>query len=80
MQMCQRCHGDFDPARNDELACVFPRDKVYIHSYPDKKTACTRFYIHAGNIAAAVMFLLSNGALAKKYNITGESKGEHLKL
>ena len=23
MQMCQRCHGDFDPARNDELACVF---------------------------------------------------------
>lgn len=47
---------------------------MYIHSYPDGKTAGTRFYIHARNIAAAVMFLLNKGAVGEKYNITGESE------
>ena len=30
-------------------------EKIYIHSYPDKKTSGTRFYIHARNIAEAVL-------------------------
>ena len=37
---------------NDEL--------IYIHSYPDKITPGTRFYIHSQNIASAVLFLINN--------------------
>ena len=59
---------------------VMDGEKVYIHSYPDKKTAGTRFYIHARNIAAAVMFLLNNGSIGEKYNITGESEVSNLEL
>ena len=36
-------------------------NKVYIHSYPDKKRAGSRFYIHARNIAAAILKLLKDG-------------------
>ena len=59
---------------------IMDGEKVYIHSYPDKKTAGTRFYIHARNIAAAVMFLLNNGSIGEKYNITGESEVSNLEL
>jgi len=38
-------------------------EKIYIHSYPDKKTAGTRFYIHGRNIASAVLFLIKNGEI-----------------
>ena len=47
-------------------------EKIYIHSYPDKKKAGTRFYIHGRNIAAAVLFLIKNGKLGEKFNIAGE--------
>lgn len=57
---------------NDEI--------VYIHSYPDKKTSGTRFYIHAQNIANAVLFLIQNGKLGEKYNITGEKEVSNLDL
>ena len=47
--------------RNDET--------IHIHSYPDKKTSGTRFYIHARNIAAAVLFLIIRGTLGEKYKV-----------
>ena len=53
---------------------------MFIHSYPDRKTSGTRFYIHARNIAAAVVFLLNEGAIGEKYNITGESEVSNLEL
>lgn len=46
--------------------------KILIHSYPDKKKSGTRFYIHGRNIASAVLFLINNGKLGEKYNISGE--------
>lgn len=52
----------------------------YKASYPDKKRAGTRFYIHARNIAAAVQFLLKNGSVGEKYNITGEKEVDNLEL
>ena len=55
-------------------------DKVHIHSYPDKKTAGTRFYIHARNIAAAVLFLIQNGEVGEKYNISGEKEVSNLDM
>ena len=54
--------------------------KIYIHSYPDKKTSGTRFYIHARNIAAAVFFLIKNGKLGEKYNISGEREVSNLEM
>ena len=59
---------------------VLRGEKVHIHSYPDKQRAGTRFYIHARNIAAAVQFLLENGSVGEKYNITGEKEVDNLEL
>lgn len=55
-------------------------EKVYIHSYPDKKTSGTRFYIHGRNIAAAVMFLVEKGTIGEKYNISGEREVSNLEM
>ena len=49
-------------------------ETVLIHSYPDKKTAGSRFYIHARNIADAVLFLIQNGKIGESYNLTGEKE------
>lgn len=57
---------------NDEL--------IYIHSYPDKKESGTRFYIHSQNIANAVLFLIKNGTIGEKYNISGEKEVSNLEL
>ena len=55
-------------------------EKIYIHSYPDKKTSGTRFYIHARNIAEAVLFLIKNGKIGEKYNISGEKEVSNLEM
>lgn len=39
---------------------VMKGEKVSIHGYPDKKQAGTRFYLHARNIADAVLFMIQN--------------------
>lgn len=57
---------------NDEL--------VEIHSYPDKKTSGTRYYIHSRNIAAGVLFLLENGVIGESYNLTGEKEVSNLEM
>jgi dTDP-glucose 4,6-dehydratase len=49
---------------NDEI--------VNIHTEPDKVTSGSRFYIHARNVASAVMFILEKGEVGQKYNIRGE--------
>ena len=55
-------------------------ERIYIHSYPDKKTAGTRFYIHGRNIAAAVLFLIKKGKIGEKYNISGEKEVSNLEM
>lgn len=57
---------------NDEL--------IEIHSYPDKLISGTRFYIHSQNIANAVLFLINNGKIGEKYNISGEKEVSNLEL
>ena len=59
---------------------VLNNEKVYIHSYPDKKESGTRFYIHGRNIAAAVLFLIQNGTIGEKYNIVGEKEVSNLEM
>lgn len=55
-------------------------ETIYIHSYPDKLKSGSRFYIHARNIANAVLFLIQNGKIGEKYNITGEKEVSNLEL
>jgi len=57
---------------NDEI--------IKIHCYPDKITSGSRFYIHAQNISAGVMFLLENGKIGESYNLTGEYEISNLEL
>jgi dTDP-glucose 4,6-dehydratase len=55
-------------------------ETIDIHSYPGCQEAGTRFYIHARNVAAAVLFLLENGKVGEKYNITGEKEVSNLEM
>lgn len=55
-------------------------ETVKIHSYPDKITSGTRFYIHARNIAAGVLFLIQNGKIGESYNLTGEREISNLEM
>ena len=59
---------------------ILNNEEVMIHSYPDCKTSGTRFYIHARNVAAAVFFLIKNGEIGEKYNITGEREVSNLEM
>lgn len=59
---------------------ILKNETVKIHSYPDKKQSGTRFYIHARNISAGVLFLIKNGKIGEAYNLTGESEISNLEL
>jgi dTDP-glucose 4,6-dehydratase len=59
---------------------IMKGEKVQIHSYPDKKKSGTRFYIHARNIAAGVLFLIRNGKIGESYNLTGEKEVSNLEM
>lgn len=59
---------------------ILNNEIVSIHSYPDKQESGTRFYIHAQNIASAVLFLINNGKIGEKYNISGEKEVSNLEI
>ena len=59
---------------------ILDDETIQIHSYPDKKQAGSRYYIHARNIASAVIFIINNGVIENKYNISGEKEIDNLKL
>ena len=45
---------------------ILNNEKIFIHSYPDKKRSGTRFYIHGRNIASAVLFLINNAVCSRE--------------
>ena len=59
---------------------LIKKQQILIHSYPDKKKSGTRFYIHARNIASALLFLINRGKLGESYNISGEKELSNLDL
>ena len=59
---------------------ILNNETVCIHSYPDKTTSGTRFYIHARNIAHGVLFLIKNGKIGESYNLTGEKEISNLEM
>jgi dTDP-glucose 4,6-dehydratase len=67
---------------------VVSGEKISIHSYPDGKTAGSRFYIHARNVADAVLFITKNvkpkmypdHELPERFNIVGEKEVDNLTM
>ena len=59
---------------------ILNNEVVEIHSYPDKQRSGTRFYIHARNIAAGVLFVLKHGKIGESYNLTGEKEISNLEM
>lgn len=53
---------------------------VTIHANKTKTQAGSRFYIHARNIADALLFVLSHGDTGNKFNIVGEREVDNLEL
>ncbi len=60
---------------------VLAGEKVTIHSHPNRKRAGSRFWIHARNVASAVLFLIEKQAqVQEKYNIVGEREIDNLTM
>jgi dTDP-glucose 4,6-dehydratase len=64
-------------------------EKVFIHSDATKTRAGSRFYIHAADVAEAILFLVQNkpecppdfgGATCPKFNIVGKEEVDNLTL
>jgi len=59
---------------------VYLGETVIIHSNKTKTKSGSRFYIHARNVADAILFLLHKGEIGDKYNIVGEKEIPNLEL
>lgn len=53
---------------------------IYVHCYPGCQKPGTRYYIHAEEVADAVLFLINNADTGEKYNITGQQEVNNLEL
>lgn len=62
------------------IRSVMSGTKLWIHADPSKTFAGSRYWIHARNVAAAVMFLLKEGQVREKYNIVGEREVDNLEM
>lgn len=59
---------------------VLSGEKILIHSDATKKIPGSRYWIHARNVAAAIMFLLESSSTQDKYNIVGEKEVNNLDI
>jgi dTDP-glucose 4,6-dehydratase len=59
---------------------ILQNETVIIHSDASKKIPGSRYWIHARNVAAAVLFLVENGKTQDKYNIVGEKEVDNLQM
>lgn len=53
---------------------------IPIHSDKTCTKPGSRFYIHARNVSSAIIFLIKNGVIGEKYNITGEKEMNNLEM
>lgn len=59
---------------------VLNGEKIIIHADRECKIPGSRFWIHARNVAEAVMFLLETSVSGDKYNIVGEEEVDNLQM
>ena len=62
------------------IAKVSRGETVIVHADSTKTRAGSRFYIHARNVASAVLFVLEKGKTGDKFNIVGEREVDNLEL
>ena len=62
------------------INAVLADSTVIIHADATRTKAGSRFWIHARNVASALLFLLKTGQVREKYNIVGEREVDNLEL
>lgn len=55
-------------------------EKIEIHANKDCSKPGSRFYIHARNVADAILFLINHGKTGELYHITGEKEVDNLEM
>ena len=55
-------------------------NKIFVHSYPNLEKSGSRFYIHARNVADAILFIINKGSLGESYNIKGSLEVTNLQI
>lgn len=59
---------------------IIEGNKVLIHSDPTRTRSGSRYWIHARNVAAALLFILERGTIRDKYNIVGQKEVTNLDI
>jgi len=59
---------------------VRDQEKIFVHADPTCIKAGSRHYIHATDVASAVLFLMENGVVGEKYNIAGREEVDNEQL
>ncbi len=54
--------------------------RQYIHANKECTESGSRYYIHARNIASAILFLIEKGRVGELYHINGEKKVTNLEM
>ena len=62
------------------IKAILNGETITIHSDKTLKISGSRFWIHARNVAQAILFLLENGQVRDKYNIVGEKEVSNLEM
>lgn len=62
------------------IRAILNDDIIYIHSNHDCSVSGSRSYIHARNIASAVLFLITKGRVGELYHITGQQEVSNLDI
>lgn len=73
----ERQHGEKYVPRI--IARVLESEVVTVHASPEKQPG-SRFYIHARNVADALLHVIKRGVDGEKYNIVGEVEIDNLQL
>ena len=59
---------------------IFLGKKVLIHTDKKKQSPGSRYYIHARNVCAALLYLLKKGKIGEKYHVIGEREVDNFEL
>lgn len=62
------------------ISKVLKGETVIVHADPSRTKAGIRSYIHARNVASAVLFLFARAERGEKYNIVGEREVSNLEM
>lgn len=59
---------------------ILKDETIKIHADPSRTVPGSRYWIHARNVAEAILFLLQHGEIREKYNVVGEKEMDNLSM